>query len=114
MQLPRSLRAWGTEAFPEVLREEIAAIEIAELPLQQGLTTSSHVVDRPPQVMILGLAEEPDALLITAGLFYAGVVAGCNCADDPTPMEENPEYCEVRFRIDRESGAASVALLPDS
>ncbi|MEZ5541890.1 MAG: hypothetical protein R3F42_07590 [Pseudomonadota bacterium] len=45
-----------------------------------------------------------------AGLFYTGIIAGCSCADDPTPVEEQAEYCVVDITIDRLTGAATIRL----
>ena len=46
------------------------------------------------------------------GIFYTGVVAGCSCADDPTPVEEQHEYCEVLIEINRATAEAVIRLLP--
>ncbi len=106
-----SVRAWGTPGFRDTLRGEIEALGAAGLPLQQGLTKGSYAVDRDLQASILGVDEGPGALRVRAGLFYAGVIAGCSCADDPTPVEEQPEYCEVEILIDRATGEATLALV---
>ena len=82
--------------------------------LQQALTMGSHVVERPPQVMLLSSNSSPRHLEIRAGIFFNTVIAGCNCADDPTPVAGHPEYCEVQFDIDRQTALATVTLLQDS
>jgi hypothetical protein len=83
------------------------------LPLQQGLSASSHVTNRPVQAMILNVAEESGWVRVKAGIFYTGVIAGCNCADDPSPIDEQNEYCVVQFVIDRLTAEASVTLLAE-
>jgi len=50
---------------------------------------------------------------VKAGIFYTGVIAGCSCADDPTPIDEQNEYCVVQFDIDRTTADATVTLLAE-
>ena len=69
--------------------------------------------DKPFRVMPLATEATADRLRVKAGVFYAGIVGGCSCADDPTPLESQPEYCMLWFEIDRSSGAARVELAPE-
>ncbi|MCP5279807.1 MAG: hypothetical protein H6935_15850 [Thiobacillus sp.] len=111
MQLKESLQAWGSPAFRDTLKAEIARLGTADLPLQQGLSGSSYATDTPPQAVILSATDEGDRILVKAGLFYAGIIAGCSCADDPTPVDEQTEYCEVLLEIDKASGETTATLL---
>ena len=113
IRLPKSLNAWGSPGFKDVLKQEIEQLDGQHLPLQQGLTASSHVTDRPIQVMILSVSEEPARISIKAGIFYTGVIAGCNCADDPSPIDEQNEYCVVQLDIDRVTAQTTVTLLAE-
>lgn len=63
--------------------------------------------------MILGVTEEPECIRVRAGIFYTGVIAGCNCADDPSPIDEQNEYCVIQFVIDRTTAESIVSLLAD-
>lgn len=113
IRLPKSLNAWGTPEFEDVIRQEIAQTDATELPLQQGLTRSSHVTERPIQAMLLSATEDAGLLRVKAGIFYTGIIAGCSCADDPTPIDELSEYCVVRFDIDMKTAATTVTLLEE-
>lgn len=113
IRLPDSVRAWNTPAFETVLKREIAALDPATLPLQQALSVSSHVADAPIQASILAAGEDTGRLRVKAGIFYSGIIAGCSCTDDPTPMSEQAEYCVLRFDIDPQTAEATVTLLPD-
>lgn len=113
IQLAKSLAARGTPDFEAVLKHELTALGIEQLPLQQGLSGSSTVVDGKRQVMIISTTEHPGTIRVKAGIFYAGIIAGCSCADDPTPVEEQAEYCVVQIDIDTATGAAAVTLLED-
>ena len=113
IRLPKSLNAWGTPAFKDVFSQEVAQLEAAELPLQQGLARSSHVTERPFQAMLIRASEGAGLLRVKAGIFYTGIIAGCSCADDPTPIDELNEYCVVQFDIDRTTAATTVTLLAE-
>lgn len=113
IQLNKSLNALKTSEFENVLQQEIAHLDSDLLPLQQGLTISSHATDRPVQVMILSTQEEAKLIRVKAGIFYTGIIAGCSCADDPTPIAEQNEYCVVEFCINKQSAEATVMLIAE-
>jgi len=108
--LPLSLAAWYTPDFDDTFKREVEQLDASLLPLQQGLSFTSSVADEPFRVMPLATEATADRLRVKAGLFYAGIVGGCSCADDPTPLESQSEYCVLWFEIDRSSGAARVEL----
>lgn len=111
--LTRSLSAWGGDAFEATLKEEIAQLGADFLPLQEGLRSGSTSLDSNLGVTILRVTERPDRLQVRAGIFYSSIVSGCSCADDPTPIDENSEYCVVELEIDRESGETRATLTED-
>lgn len=111
IQLTQSLNAWGSPAFDSILQQEIVQLGAGQLPLQQGLSTSSHALDDKLEVMLISVAEEAGFLRVKAGLFYSGIIAGCSCADDPTPIDENSEYCVVRLDIDKVTAETLVTLV---
>ena len=108
--LTRSIQAWGTPAFESTLKAEIAQLGAEALPLQQGLSAGSVGLDDNVSAIILGVSESPSAVHVRAGLFYTSIIAGCACADDPTPENEYTEYCELELEIDRVSGETQVRL----
>lgn len=109
-RLPESLASWQTETFSETFCKEVAGLPLGTLPLHQALAMGSHVVDRAPQVMLLSSTSDDAHLEVKTGLFFNSVLAGCSCADDPTPQDENNEYCEMLLRIDRQTGMTVVAV----
>lgn len=113
IRLPQALAAWGTPEFTEVLRQDIEQLDAEQLPLQQGLSRSSYVTDQPFQARIIAAREEAGSLRVKAGIFYTGVIAGCSCADDPTPIDEMTEYCVVSLDIDTVTAEARVTLLDE-
>ena len=113
IRLDKTLLAWGSPDFKAVLKQEIEHINPEALPLQQGLSTSSYVIDTPFTAMINSVTESENLIRVTAGIFYQGVIAGCSCADDPTPINENNEYCEVQLDIDKATAVTTIALLAE-
>lgn len=109
--LPDTLSSWGSPAFEAAFKKEAAALGASVLPLQQGLTHGSYAIDRVDAVTLLSVTEVGDRLEIRAGLHYAGIIAGCSCADDPTPNNETVEHCDILVVLDRQSAEASISLL---
>lgn len=83
------------------------------MPLQQALRVGNQVLEDPRSVMILSVVEERDLIHARAGVMYHGIVAGCSCADDPTPVEAVNEYCEILVTIDKKTGTADIGLIGD-
>ena len=110
IKLPLSLQAWGTEAFNQVLKQEIQNLDSELLPLQQGLSLSSNVANSPFSAIILNSRQEDDSIIIKAGIFYTGIIAGCSCSDDPSPVDEQNEYCEILLHIHQPSANTQVFL----
>ena len=113
IRFDKALRAWGTPDFEAVLKQEIAQLNADQLPLQQGLSTGNYVTAAPFTVVINSVAETKDAIRVKAGIFYQSVIGGCSCADDPTPISENAEYCEVWLDIDKATAATTIALVTE-
>jgi hypothetical protein len=113
LRFPGAVQAWGSPEFAERLKQEIEELDATRLPLQQGLATGSHAVDDKLEAMIIGVSGGDGLIHVRAGLFYSGIIAGCSCADDPTPVDEQSEYCEVQFEINTMTAEATVQLLRD-
>jgi hypothetical protein len=113
IQLTKSLNAWGTPDFENILKEEIAQLGAEQLPLQQGLSTSSYALDDKLKVRIISVSGDASLIHAKVGLFYSGIIAGCSCADDPTPVEEQNEYCEVQLDINKLTAETAVALVAE-
>ena len=111
LKLTSSLKAWNTNDFNNVLKKEICSLDANTLPLQQGLSNSNYANADNLSTTILKVENDDNNLYVKAGLFYTGIIAGCNCADDPTPVNENNEYCEVLFCINKKTAETTVSLI---
>lgn len=114
IKLVSSLAAWGTGDFKAVLKHELEQLGVAELPLQQGLTSGSHALDDNIEVLVLNVSETGITIHAKAAIFYKSMIAGCSCADDPTPIDEVNEHCEVIIDIDKSTAETTVTLLANS
>ena len=97
--------------FVAVLKTELEQLDRQQLPLQAGLVLSSYVSDSPISITILSHEVLDTFIRVKAGIFYTGIIAGCNCADDPSPVDEINEYCEIQVLIDMHSAEVSISLL---
>jgi len=96
-----------------VLKHEVALLPRELLPLQQGLIVGNAVAASPITLIVFNTHELGNELLIQAGILYQSIIAGCSCADDPTPINENNEYCTVSLRIDKATAEMTVMLLDE-
>ncbi len=101
----------GDETFKSAIKAEIEQLSYRELPLQQALSRTSVVSDDPVSAVIIAVEEQLKTVQVKCGIFYSGIIGGCNCADDPTPPSTEQEYCELLFEIELESGRAAVTIV---
>ena len=111
IRLTNSLNTWGSPAFENSFRDEIEALDSEHLPLQQGLTQSSYVSDSGFSIVMLNSFDTAGVIQVKTGVFYSGVIAGSCCSDDPTPLNEQTEYCEMQVEISKSTAEAKITLL---
>ena len=112
--LKRTLAAWQQDAFTETLNTELNQLAAGVIPLQQCLRQGSHVVeDEDYRFMLISSEEGTDAIELKIGVFFNSVIAGCACADDPTPMDTCSEYGEFLIRLDKHN-AEFTTLITDN
>lgn len=113
IRLTEARNAWGTPEFDALLKRGIEALGAAELPLQQGLARTSHPLPGTVRAMPIAAVETRGGIRAKVGIFFSGVIAGCSCADDPTPVDEQTEYCVLQVEIDGATAEATITLLPE-
>jgi len=113
IRLTKTLNAWGTPDLKDILKKEIEQLDAGQLPLQQGLSTGSYAIDGKLNAMIIGVFEEAGFIRVKAGIFYSGIIASCSCANDPTLINEESEYCVVQLDIDKQTAETTIALLAE-
>lgn len=113
IRLNETLNAWGRTDFKDILKNEIERMDAEQLPLQQELSAGSYAIDGKFNVMIISVSEAAGSIRVKAGIFYSGIIAGCSCADDPTPVNEESEYCVVQLDINKLTAETTTALLAE-
>ena len=111
--LHKSLKSFNTPDFKGITKKDVQDINPTLLPLQKGLSFSSYVGKSPFSAIILNVTEKTDFICVKAGIFYTGIIAGCSCSDDQNPTDEQNEYCELLFNINKKTAETSVTLLND-
>lgn len=111
LQLTHSLQHWQQADFSDTFLGEVSSLSLQQLPLQQAMSVGNMVTDDPPTIMINGSQENEDAIVVRTGVFFSSIIAGCSCADDPTPVDTNPEYCELEFVIDKTTAYTRVSIV---
>lgn len=113
IKLSKSLAVWGNPTFEETLKQEIVQLDVKQIPLQQGLSNSNYTNGDNRKIILMSVTDESNCIRVKTGIFYTGIVAGCNCADDPSPVDEINEYCEMEFDINKATAETNVRLLSD-
>lgn len=111
VRLLQILEAWGGPNFETVLKQAVAGLDSAVLPLQQGLAAGSFALAQPLEVMLIHAEESDDCLGIKVGIFYQSLTPGCACAGDPTVESEQNEYAVVFITIDKQTADATFRLV---
>lgn len=94
-----------------VFKIEVAELDHRLLPLQKGLSQSSYVSNEKVSALILNISETSLRHEIKASIFYTGIIAGCSCSDDPTPMDTQNEQCDMLFSINKLTAETTAVLL---
>ncbi|HKI59539.1 MAG TPA: hypothetical protein VKA23_00770 [Mariprofundaceae bacterium] len=111
IKLPQSRAAWGTPEFKSVLKQEIAQLDIVQLPLVEAMTSGSVPIESSVEAMVLNSFETDEAIHAKVGIFFQSIIAGCACADDPTPTDVCNEHCEAMLEINKSTAETTVTLL---
>ena len=96
--------------FKTMVKKAIESLSLDELPLQQALTQSSVALEGDLSVMLLGCDVTESSIQLRVGISFYGILSGCSCADDPTPVDRVNEYGEFVFTLNRETSEILVHL----
>lgn len=108
LRLPGLAGARDPDALAAIVREALTGLDADALPLQQALSHGSVAVGGVREVLVISSREAGGRLLIRVGLFFSSMIAGCNCADDPTPADLLEEYGEFELEMDARTGKGEI------
>jgi hypothetical protein len=107
LALPRSRHAWPDETFGAILKAEIEALPAGSLPLDQAALSGWYVDDSHITASVLRVQDDATAIAVDLGIFFAEIIAGCSCGDEP---QSQHAYCELKLSIDKTTGDAKFFL----
>ncbi len=108
-KLSQSLKSWGSDDFRKTLKYELEALGNTELPLNQATTQGGLADDSNISVLVNGITDDHEKIRVEIGIFFNEIVAGCNCADEPSV---NNTYCELRLIINKKTADSHFSLYP--
>jgi hypothetical protein len=109
VELHDALRDWGTDAFARSLKREMEGLGTGVLPLDRATAHGGHVDDADLVATVIDAADAVTFIRARVGVFFAEIIAGCSCGDDPFAQ---PAYCEIEVRIDKSTAVAVFTLIP--
>ncbi|HED35137.1 MAG TPA: hypothetical protein ENJ08_13150 [Gammaproteobacteria bacterium] len=101
----------ANDNFSRTFKTEVAGLDHSLLPLQKGLSQSSYVSNESVNAVVLSTSETAFTHEIKVSIFYTGIIAGCSCSDDPTPLDTQNEQCDMLFSIDKLTAETTAELL---
>ncbi len=104
--LAQSLAAFDSDYFDATFKLELSTQDAFARLLQQSMQFGSCALLDDVEIMINRVEADDAQIHIGTSVFYHSIIAGCNCADDPSPVETNREYVEISITIDRVSAQA--------
>ena len=104
LSFQKSINAWPDNRFKQVLNDQLMQLNLDQLPLQKALSQGSIATLDNLQFTINKSELDDDLLTVSIGVFFSSIIAGCNCSDDPTPVDLINEYCELTLIINRLTG----------
>ena len=111
-RLPRTLQALlHSRPLKPALKADLECLEAAELPLQQALRQGSIALCDGLQPMPLSTRRQDRHFEIVCALFFDSIIAGCQCADDPSPENRLAESARLEILLDSRSGQARISLV---
>ncbi len=108
IRLTRTLDAWGKPDFNAVFKQDIEQLDARELPLQHASNDGRRI-----SAVVIGAADDSDSDLIhaKAGIFYDAMPGFSSCEDESGPADEQNEYCELQFDINKKTAETAITLI---
>ena len=108
VKLEKSLGAWNSKGFEQVIKAEIEALRQDVLPLREVVGAGNRVYDNDLGVALLDAVEEEGTIQARIGVFFAEVITCVSCGEGD-PIDE--AYCEMRVSIDKASAEAQFSVI---
>ena len=93
------------------LTDALQRLPPGTLPLDAACSQGGMVDDGNLSISVLRHATSDTHVTVRLGVFFAEIVGGCNCHDDPVATDS---YALLGLRIARDGGAAEIRLLSET
>jgi hypothetical protein len=110
-EFSRVLQSVDSDDFEAVFKLALKSLSIEQLQLQQAVKSGSTVLSEGITVMVISRQQTEQFLQVKAGIFFRSMIAGCNCADDPSPVETLEEYTEALISVNKKDASFSISFV---
>jgi len=111
IDLSNTRAAWGADNFSDVLKNEMRTVAPDLLPLYIKSAQGGMMDFNDISVSILSVDESEKTFKVMLGIFFTELIGGCNCDDDPTPVNS---WGKLEIAINRKQAATDFSLLEQS
>ena len=108
IKFTEALAEWHGPMFGDWLQNEVKKLDEDQLLLQQSLKYGSHATAKGMKLIFLSVKDDADFVYARTGIFYNSFIPGCQCDDDPSPMNVESEYCERKFTINKLTAETTI------
>ena len=109
LELAHCLTDDGVDAA--ILVRALEQLPYGTLPLHEACTQGGMVDDSGLSISVLRHVTSDTHVTLRLGVFFAEIVGGCNCHDDPIATHS---YALLGLRIARDDGGAEFQLLSEA
>ncbi|MDH3353958.1 MAG: hypothetical protein OEL79_01945 [Chromatiales bacterium] len=110
-QLPNALKAWSTNSYSRIIKNELQGMPSGTFPLEKGLTESGKVDDSNITVTVFESRDNDQHIQTKVTVFFTEINGGCSCSgDDPYQLHA---HCTMWVSIDRSTAEASFEVVDD-
>jgi hypothetical protein len=88
-----------------VFKQTVESLDVEQLGLQQAVKNGSIALPEDISFMVLSTQQSEQQFIVKCGIFFRSMIAGCSCADDPSPSDTLEEYSEAWFVIEKRDGS---------
>ena len=74
------------------------------------MTQGNAISNDPLTIMVNSFSCGEEQICVRAGIFFRSLIAGCNCADDPSTPDTIEEYAEMEFLIRLDDALTRVRI----
>ena len=99
-EFSQALASWPSQTFNDTIKSALLSLPGKNLPLDQFTNLTGFIDDKSIGYSILSSMETESHLQVKIGVFFKELLAGCNCSEDPQPIDS---YAELLLLINKQT-----------